>query len=198
MAHVMTLPDVYNDEESSLQIARKLQFLKSELEKIALSLDIQCSLIAQDDQLNASAFRFESSKSPSPVRNGFDETSRLTRSTRPPLPDPRRIRSIIRRRQLRTRFFDGELFADPAWDMLLDLAAARVEHVRVSITSLCIASGVPPTTALRWISQMTDAGLFERREDDTDRRRAFISLSDKAADALARYFHEFGPTNDVS
>ena len=56
----------------------------------------------------------------------------------------RRIREL--QRQLRARFFDGELFADPTWDMLLDLTAARVEHTRVSVTSLCIASGVPPTT----------------------------------------------------
>lgn len=117
---------------------------------------------------------------------------RLVRSTRPPLPDPRLIRRIVHQRQLRARFFDGELFADPAWDMLLDLTAARAEHQRVSVTSLCIASGVPPTTALRWISQMTDAGLLERVEDETDRRRAFIQLSDKAVDAMARYFDELG------
>lgn len=76
--------------------------------------------------------------------------------------------------------------------MLLDLTAARVEHARVSVTSLCIASAVPPTTALRWIAQMTDAGLLERVEDDTDRRRAFIQLTDKAVDAMARYFDELG------
>jgi DNA-binding MarR family transcriptional regulator len=76
--------------------------------------------------------------------------------------------------------------------MLLDLTAARVEHTRVSVTSLCIASGVPPTTALRWITQLTEAGLVERIEDDTDRRRAFIALTDKAADAMARYFAELG------
>ena len=58
----------------------------------------------------------------------------------------------------------------------------------MSVTSLCIASGVPPTTALRWISQMVEAGLFERVEDDTDRRRVFIGLSDKAASAMAGYF----------
>ena len=39
---------------------------------------------------------------------------------------------------------------------------------------------------------MTEAGLFERVEDDTDRRRAFIRLSDKAADGMARYFAELG------
>ena len=102
------------------------------------------------------------------------------------------MRRIIRQRQLRARFFDGELFADPAWDMLLDLTAARAEHTRVSVTSLCIASGVPPTTALRWIGQLTEIGLFERIEDDTDRRRAFIALSDRAADGMARYFAELG------
>lgn len=121
-----------------------------------------------------------------------DATDRLVRNARPPLPDPRLVRRIIRQRQLRARFFDGELFADPAWDMMLDLTAARVEHQRVSVTSLCIASGVPPTTALRWIGQMVEAGLFERVEDESDRRRAFIQLSDRAADGMARYFAELG------
>ena len=93
---------------------------------------------------------------------------------------------------MRARFFDGALFADPAWDMLLDLTAARAEHTRVSVTSLCIASGVPPTTALRWIGQMTEAALLERIDDEADRRRAFIALTDKAADAMARYFAELG------
>ena len=116
----------------------------------------------------------------------------LIRPPRPPLPDPRLVRRIIRQRQLRAQFLSSDLFADPAWDILLDLTAARAEHARVSVTSLCIASGVPPTTALRWIGQMTDAGLLSRVEDESDRRRAFIELSDKAADAMARYFHELG------
>lgn len=138
------------------------------------------------------AFRFES---PAPAfhgPDGDDSSGRLVRATRPPLPDPRLVRRIIRQRQLRARFFEADLFADPAWDMLLDLSAARVEHTRVSVTSLCIASGVPPTTALRWISQLTEAGLLERVEDETDRRRAFIALTDKASDAIAGYFSELG------
>ena len=60
----------------------------------------------------------------------------------------------------------------------------------MSVTSLCIASGVPPTTALRWIGQMTEAGLLQRVEDETDRRRAFITLTEKAADSMAGYFVE--------
>ncbi|MEL7718639.1 MarR family transcriptional regulator [Citromicrobium bathyomarinum] len=110
----------------------------------------------------------------------------------PGLPDPRRIRALIRKRQARTRFFEAELFADPAWDILLDLTAARAEGRRVSVTSLCIASGVPPTTALRWIAQMTREGLLRREEDLVDRRRAFIALSDSAVEAMARYFDATG------
>ncbi len=137
------------------------------------------------------AFRFESPR-PAFAAQVLDSGDRLVSPARPPLPDARQVRQIIRHRQARARFFDGELFADPAWDILLDLTAARAEHARVSVTSLCIASGVPPTTALRWIGQMTDAGLLRRVEDPSDRRRAFITLSDSAADAMARYFAQVG------
>ncbi len=87
------------------------------------------------------------------------------------------VRSAIRARRLRDGFFPDGLFADPAWDMLLDLFAARLEGNNVSVSSLCIAAAVPPTTALRWITTLTDAGLLARTEDPSDRRRAFITLS---------------------
>jgi len=107
---------------------------------------------------NPAAFRFES---PAPAYTGpGGEGGGAARSPRPALPDPRLVRTIIRHRQLRAKFFDAGLFADPAWDILLDLTAARAEHARVSVTSLCSASGVPPTTALRWIGQMTQGGLL--------------------------------------
>jgi len=162
--------------------------LAEQVEQLAERLD---RLSGSASASAGSAFRFESPGAGFAARSA-DEGDRLVRQIRPALPDPRLVRRIIRQRQLRGRFFDAELFADPAWDMLLDLTAARAEHQRVSVTSLCIASGVPPTTALRWIGQMTEAGLFQRVEDEADRRRAFIALTDRAADAMARYFVEAG------
>jgi hypothetical protein len=106
----------------------------------------------------------------------------------PPLPAPRVVRQIIANRHARARFFDSELFGDPAWDMLLDLTAAHSEGARVSVTSLCIAAGVPTTTALRWLTQMVASGIFMRVPDPADRRRAFIALSEKAIAAMAGYF----------
>jgi hypothetical protein len=105
-----------------------------------------------------------------------------------PVPDPQMVRQMIANRQARARFFDPELFGDPAWDMLLDLTAAHGEGARVSVTSLCIAAGVPATTALRWLTQMVESGIFERVPDPADKRRAFIGLSDKALTAMSGYF----------
>lgn len=109
-----------------------------------------------------------------------------------PDPDPRAVRSVIRARRLRDQHFPAELFADPAWDMLLDLYAARLEGRRVSVSSLCIAAAVPPTTALRWIGTMHDAGLFGREPDPTDKRRAHITLTERAAAAMRGYFAAAG------
>lgn len=97
------------------------------------------------------------------------------------------IRAILRGRRLRDSYFSADLFADPAWDMLLDLAAARFEQRDVSVSSLCIAAAVPPTTALRWITRLIDAGLFVRTVDPEDGRRAFIALSDAAAEGMTSY-----------
>jgi hypothetical protein len=97
------------------------------------------------------------------------------------------IRSIIRARRLRDHFFQGEMFADPAWDMLLDLMAARVERQRVAVSSLCIAAAVPPTTALRWIKTLCDQGLFVRVADPEDGRRVFIELSAETAAMMEAY-----------
>lgn len=102
------------------------------------------------------------------------------------------VRKIIRARRLRARFFPEDLFADPAWDMLLDLLQAEISHLRVPVSSLCIAAAVPATTALRWLKTMVKQGLFLRRADPHDGRRVFVELAPQTGDALRRYFAEVG------
>ncbi|MET0375344.1 MAG: MarR family winged helix-turn-helix transcriptional regulator [Rhizorhabdus sp.] len=116
-----------------------------------------------------------------------DRTNRY--GAQPALAEPSAadVRRTIRARRLRDQFFGTALFEDPGWDMLLDLYAADLERGRVSVSSLCIAAAVAPTTALRWIARMTDTGLFERRPDMHDRRRAFMVLSDRASEAMRGY-----------
>jgi len=97
------------------------------------------------------------------------------------------VRAILRLRQLRGLHFERAMFADPAWDILLDLTAARIEGRLVAVSSLCIAAAVPATTALRWIAQMTEQALLVRQPDANDGRRVFIALSDAAANAMDAY-----------
>ncbi|HEY0271397.1 MAG TPA: MarR family transcriptional regulator [Sphingomonas sp.] len=97
------------------------------------------------------------------------------------------VRMVLRLRRLRDQFLQPALFADPAWDMLLDLMVAQLERRRVAVSSLCIAAAVPPTTALRWISTMTEQGLLARRPDPDDGRRIFIALSEETSGAMAGY-----------
>ena len=98
--------------------------------------------------------------------------------------DAGQVRAIIRARRLRDQYFGGDLFADPAWDILLDLSAPRLEKRSVAVSSLCIAAAVPPTTALRWIKTLTDLGLLVRTADPQDGRRVYIELAPKTAEGV--------------
>lgn len=98
------------------------------------------------------------------------------------------VRSIVRFRRQRDSFFRADLFADPAWDMLLVLYAAALGQYRVSVSALCVGAAVPQTTALRWMKQLEDEGLIARRQDPTDGRRQFVMLTDKALQAMNAYF----------
>jgi len=124
---------------------------------------------------------------------GLKSTSTAVNDTEVPAVAADVVRSVIRARRLRDRFFDSDLFADPAWDMLLDLLQAEIAQLRVPVSSLCIAAAVPATTALRWLKTMTDKGIFVRRADPHDGRRVFVELSRNASSAMRRYFAEVSP-----
>jgi DNA-binding MarR family transcriptional regulator len=104
------------------------------------------------------------------------------------------VKGAVRARRLRERYFEAELFADPAWDILLELLQAEIAQYRVSISSLCAAAHVPATTGLRWISTLTDSGLLHRRPDPNDGRRMFMELTPRASAAMHRYFAHLGKT----
>lgn len=103
---------------------------------------------------------------------------------------PQRIKAIIQARRLRSRFFKEDLFADPAWDMMLDLLYAELGQYRVAVSSLCVAAAVPATTALRWLNTLVKEGIVVRRNDPHDARRVFVELSADASERLRRYFAE--------
>ena len=138
-------------------------------------------------RIAATLARLSASSGPSPVIG----------TPAPPTGDlpqisPDAVRAIIRARRLRSKFLPEDLFADPAWDMLLDLLQAELVQHRVPVSSLCIAAAVPATTALRWLKTMTDRGLLNRRADPHDGRRIFIEMAPATSRSLRQFFAEAG------
>ena len=84
---------------------------------------------------------------------------------------------------------DG-LFSDPAWDILLDTYVQNAAEKPVSVTSACIASRVPPTTALRWITILEKDGWIGRVDDGADKRRSFIELTALGKAKMDEYLDE--------
>lgn len=93
-------------------------------------------------------------------------------------PTATRVRRMIRARRVRDESFEPGLFADPAWDMMLDLLATRLEGRRAQVSSVCAAAAVPTSTALRWIGVLEEKRLLVRTSDPADKRRVFIDLSE--------------------
>ena len=103
------------------------------------------------------------------------------------------VRAIIQARRMRSQFFPDELFAEPAWDILLDLLLGEISHQRVSVSSACTAAAVPATTALRWLNTLVQMNLVIRRADPHDARRVFVELAPESSLALRRFLAEGGP-----
>jgi hypothetical protein len=80
------------------------------------------------------------------------------------------------------------MFGEPAWDILLDLFIATHEGRTVSVSSACIGSAVPQTTALRWLRFLEAKELIERESDTHDRRRANLRVTAKATMLIREFF----------
>lgn len=99
----------------------------------------------------------------------------------------RSVRKILTWRRKREACFGAELFADPAWDILLELYAVELGDRRITVSNLCGRAAVPATTALRWITTLEKRGMILRRNDPLDRRRVFMFLSAETSLMVAEF-----------
>ncbi len=117
---------------------------------------------------------------------------RLHRPVFPPQENAREsaLKAICSIRSLRFKFLPIQLFADPAWDMLLELKQAELRRTRMTVTKLCISSEVPSTTALRWIEILMINGMVVKSDDPLDGRRKFVALNPDTSTAMDRFLDE--------
>lgn len=98
------------------------------------------------------------------------------------------VRAVITARRNRETMIGTDLFADPAWDILLELYAASLAQQTVSITQITVASAIPATTALRWIAKLESLGLLRREDDHLDGRRVWIGMSAEGEMKMRSFF----------
>lgn len=77
---------------------------------------------------------------------------------------------------LRDRMFP-DLPSDPAWKLLVTLAATPEGSPKANISGICYGADVPMTTALRYIAAMEHQGIIERISHPDDRRQIMLRLS---------------------
>ncbi|MEN2709444.1 hypothetical protein ACQKOH_10555 [Sphingomonas sp. NPDC092331] len=92
------------------------------------------------------------------------------------------VEGVYRARRLRDDAFGpiAGQFREPTWDILLDLYLAAAKGRPVSVSSACIGSGAPQTTAIRHLALLESAGLVVRTPNPMDNRAGIVTLTEEA------------------
>lgn len=126
-------------------------------------------------------------------------TGESNTSERPPPPPPMseqlQVRGVtLAMQELRDRKYRREHFgalylgSDSGWEILLELFVAMGNEKRLLVSMVGLESQIPPTTALRWLGLLLDAGLIRKESDMLDKRRQWISLTDRGLALMLQYF----------
>jgi DNA-binding MarR family transcriptional regulator len=87
----------------------------------------------------------------------------------------------------RTSYFEPGMFGEAGWDMLLALYIAHGRGYTLKVSDACYEAAVAPTTALRWLDSIEQAGLAERRSNMLDRRSILVSITPQGIARLNEY-----------
>ena len=87
-------------------------------------------------------------------------------------------KDLIRIRAMRKEAFPSEMFAEHAWDMLLQLFSALSDNEIVSESDLILRAGATTSFGRRWIMYLVKDSQIEARADCDD-----VALT---ADAITR------------
>ena len=101
-----------------------------------------------------------------------------------------RLRRLLRENEVRTDLFGWQLAAPSAFDLILSLYAAELNGRQNLVSHVGEASGLPQTTALRWLKMLEAEGWVARLPGPLRRRTFVIVLTDRARTALKAYLEE--------
>lgn len=91
-------------------------------------------------------------------------------------------------RRARAQVIAPHLLGEPGWDMLIDLFIAERQGRASLVKSVCLASGVPYTTAWRWLRVLEREGLVCLASDSKDLRRVVVRISETGYAKMYEFF----------
>ena len=68
--------------------------------------------------------------------------------------------------------------------MCLDVYICSLKDERVTVSAIAHSSGIPMTTAMRYINVMVEQGLIEKAPNPADNRMIFVSVSPECIDKI--------------
>jgi hypothetical protein len=98
---------------------------------------------------------------------------------------------ILSSRHKRATMFGGELFKDPAYDILLEVFSRTQTGELTSPSIACAATSVPHATAVRHISLLVQKSYIERIVNPWDKRSINLKLTPLAMDKMTRWLGRF-------
>ncbi len=111
------------------------------------------------------------------------------------------LNSILKIRRARHRILGDGLFSDPAWDILLELLAAKLGNRELALHDL---SGFAPSSTLaRWIGLLEARKLIRSSSGLIRSPQVHVEISDEGASELiqllggVRIFDPNFPSNQV-
>ena len=102
------------------------------------------------------------------------------------------ILSVLFVRRARGGVLGEDLFSEPAWDILLELYAAKLGGRNMTLSDLARATDTPASVAARWQSALEDHGLTRSTVDPADPARVCISLTAEGSSKMEHLANHWG------
>ena len=100
------------------------------------------------------------------------------------------VRSAKRERARRSKYLPSGLFAEPAWDILLELYSFELVGHRASEAELIERVDVPTSVGLRWAKMLEVENLLLRSVDPVDPAVVQVRLTARGQEAMDAYFSD--------
>lgn len=126
----------------------------------------------------AAALDGSAKAAPAPAPRAERPTDRVASET---------ARRMLEAIDLRSQYFDGELFSDPAWSLMLDIYGQMSRGRRTSLAGAAGSARAPVNTAQRWINLLTERGFLVQKTEGRDPKRVYVELSPDLFDCMTAY-----------